>query len=251
MSLGALTTLAAVRDKRAPLKQDVGKAASDKAGEPASLTDILVSQVPTELVAPYTAIAAAIVGAVAKPTRAVPNPDQLATWCWLAFAILIMATVVLIWEGKRRKSPDTRFPLLEEAGGVAAATGWAFALPGSPLIPYLHGTSQILAPLIVAFAAVAVTAMTASACKHRGVLREPNQNLAVHDSPVRQALRENHLRRERLLSCLQAPSPADSGNPAMTGQTWLAALQPGHLTGHRGRAPRWPRMSNAHLGRVP
>ena len=36
-------------------------------------------------------------------------------------------------------------------------------LPGSPLVPYLHGTSQTLTPLIVAFAAVAATAMTASA----------------------------------------------------------------------------------------
>src|SRR5215467_8965378 len=116
MSLGALTTLAAARDKRVPTKQDVGKATTDKAEEPASLTDILVTQVPTELVAPYTAVTAAIVGAVAKPTKVVPNPDQLANWRWLTFAILIVATVVLIWEGKRRKSQDARFPVLEVAG---------------------------------------------------------------------------------------------------------------------------------------
>jgi hypothetical protein len=165
MSLGALTTLAAARDTRTPTKQDVGKSTRDKAQEPASLTDILVTQVPTELVAPYTAVTAAIVGAIAKPSKAVPNPDQLANWRWLAFAILIVATPILIWEGKRRKSQakGNPFPLLEVTGAVIAATGWAFALPGSPLIPYLHGTSQTLAPLIVAFAAVAATAMTASA----------------------------------------------------------------------------------------
>jgi hypothetical protein len=163
MSVGALTTLAAARDRRPPRKQDVGKATGDKAEDPASLTDILVTQVPTELVAPYTVVTAAIVGAVVKPTKAIPNPDQLANWRWLAFAILIVATVVLIWEGKRRKSPDPRFPWLEVTGGVAAATGWAFALPGSPLIPYVHGISKTLLPLTVAFAAVAFTAMTASA----------------------------------------------------------------------------------------
>jgi hypothetical protein len=160
-----MTTLAATRDAGAPTKQDVGKSTSDKAEEPASLTDILVTQVPTELVAPYTAVTAAIVGAVGTPSKAVPNPDQLAIWRWLAFAILIVATVILIWEGKRRKSQaqGNPFPLLEVTGAVVAATGWAFALPGSPLIPYLHGTSQVLTPLIVAFAAVAATAMTASA----------------------------------------------------------------------------------------
>lgn len=164
MSIGALTSLAAVRDTRAPTKQDVGKStAADKAQEPASLTDILISQVPTELVAPYTAVTAAIVGAVAKPSKAVPNPGQLTGWRWLAFAILIVATVALVWEGKRRKSEHSDFPLLEITGAVIAATGWAFALPGSPLIPYLHGVSQTLTPLLIAFGAVAATAMTASA----------------------------------------------------------------------------------------
>jgi hypothetical protein len=68
MSIGALTTLAAVRDNGRPTKQDVGKAAApDMAEEQASLTDVRVTPVPTELVAPYTAVTAAIVGAVARP----------------------------------------------------------------------------------------------------------------------------------------------------------------------------------------
>jgi hypothetical protein len=170
MSIGALTTLAAARDSGRPTKQDVGKArAPDKAKEQASLTDILVTQVPTELVAPYTAVTAVIVGAVAKPSKAVPNPDQLPSWRWLAFAILIVATVVLVWEGKRRKTQNGPgpFPWLEVTGAVMAATGWAFTLPGSPLIPYLHGTAQVLTPLVVAFAAVAATAMTASALQEQ------------------------------------------------------------------------------------
>jgi hypothetical protein len=164
MSIGALTSLAAVRDTGSPTKQDVGKStAPGKATEPASLTDILVSQVPTELVAPYTAVTAAIVGAVGKPSKAVPNPDQLVDWRWLAFAILIVATAVLIWEGKNRKASGGAFPLLEITGAVIAATGWAFALPGSPLTPYLHGAALTLTPLIVAFGAIAAASFTASA----------------------------------------------------------------------------------------
>jgi drug/metabolite transporter (DMT)-like permease len=92
-----------------------------------------------------------------------PNPDQLATWRWLAFAILIAGTVLLVWEGKRRKAKGGPFPLLEVTAAVIAAAGWAFALPGSPLTPYLHGAGLTLTPLIVAFGAVAATAFTASA----------------------------------------------------------------------------------------
>jgi peptidoglycan/LPS O-acetylase OafA/YrhL len=173
MSLGALTTLAAVRDERPPTKQDVGKSiAPGKAPEAASLTDILVTQIPTELVAPYTAVTAAIIGAVAKPTTAVPHPDQLAAARWITFAILIAATIVLTWEGKRRKSPDRSFPALEVTGAVVAAVGWAFTLPGSPLTPYLHGSSLVVTPLIIAFAAVAGTAITA------GGLQAPRRSAA-------------------------------------------------------------------------
>jgi hypothetical protein len=165
MSLGALTTLAAVRDTRPPQKQDVGKqdAGKPEGQQQASLTDILVTQVPTELVAPYTAVTAAIVGAVGSPPNPLTQPDQLAGWRWLVFAILIVATVVLTWEGKRRKAGGGDFPLLEITGAVITATGWAFTLPGSPLDPYLHGSSKVIVPLIVAFAAIAAASMTASA----------------------------------------------------------------------------------------
>jgi hypothetical protein len=165
MSVAALTSLAAIRDSRSPTKLDVGKSTSTdpaKAEEPASLTDMLVSQVPTELVAPYTAVTAAIVGAVDEPTRKNPSPDQLAGWRWLVFAILIVSIVALVWEGKRRKSEGGKFPLLEIVAALVAGVGWAFALPGSPLIPYLHGTSAILTPIVIAFAAVCLSSVIAS-----------------------------------------------------------------------------------------
>lgn len=158
MSVAALTSVAAIRDSRSPTKLDVGKSTSTdpaKAEEPASLTDMLVSQVPTELVAPYTAVTAAIVGA-AEPT------NQLAGWRWLVFAILIVSIVALVWEGKRRKSEGGKFPLLEIVAALVAGVGWAFALPGSPLIPYLDGKSAILTPIVIAFAAVCLSSVIAS-----------------------------------------------------------------------------------------
>jgi hypothetical protein len=165
MSLAALTSLAAIRDSRSPTKKDVGKSTSTDpadAEEPASLADMLVSQVPTELVAPYTAVTAAIVGAVDEPTEKNPSPDQLASWRWLVFAILMISIVALVWEGKRRKSKGGKFPLLEIVAALVVGAGWAFALPGSPLIPYLNGKSAILTPIVIAFGAVCLSSVIAS-----------------------------------------------------------------------------------------
>ena len=164
MSISALTTVGAVRDVRQPRKQDAGKAAVDAPPAPATLTDLLVTQVPTELVAPYTAVMAGIVGLVAKPTAQKPSPDQLTTWRWIAFGILLVGTFFLVWEGKRRKAGGGPFPLLEVTAALGAAVGWAFALPASPLLPYLHGrVADVATPLLIAFGAVVFTAVTASA----------------------------------------------------------------------------------------
>ncbi len=164
MSIGALTTIAAVRDERAPAKGDAGKAKQDSPRVPASMTDLLVTQVPTELVAPYTAVTAGMVGAITKVTKTNPHPDQLTSWRWIAFAILFIGTAGLTWEGKVRKAHGGAFPLLEITGALIAATGWAFALPASPVSPYLHGTAaQTATPLLIAFAAIVASSITAGA----------------------------------------------------------------------------------------
>lgn len=164
MSIAALTTVAAARDARSPRKQDAGKAKHDSAATPASLTDLLVTQIPTELVAPYTAVTASIFGLVATPTARNPHPDELTAWRWAAFVILLAGTFALVWEGKRRKAGGGAFPLLEVTGALIAATGWAFVLPGSPLAPYLDGTAATtLTPLLIAFGATVASAVTAAA----------------------------------------------------------------------------------------
>jgi len=164
MSIASLTTVAAARDVGVPEKQDTGKATRSTEGAPASMTDLLITQVPTELVAPYTAVTAGLVGAIAKVTSSNPHPDQLTAWRWIAFVILIVGIVGLTSEGKRRKSPGGPFPLLEVTGALIAGIGWAFALPASPLSPYLHGTAaQTATPLLVAFAAIVASSLTAGA----------------------------------------------------------------------------------------
>jgi hypothetical protein len=170
MSVASLTTIAAARAEastpaRKPKKAEVGGVPRDhsKADDDAGIKDVLARQIPTELVVPYTAITAAIVGLVAKPTTKNPRPDELVGWRWAAFVLLIASVVVMVWVGKALKSGSWGFPFVTVSAGGLSATAWAFLMPGSPLEPYLDSrTSKALVPLFVAFVGVVVAAVTAA-----------------------------------------------------------------------------------------
>lgn len=173
MSVGSLTTIAAAREnlrKTAPpgsriSKGEIGKlpAHHADAGQSAGVADVLAKQLPTELVAPYTALTAAIVGTIAKPTPKNPHPDQLTYWRWTAFAVLIASVILLVWLGKQQKTTRWNFPLAAVTSGVVAAGVWACMMPGSPISPYLHSEhAQVLVPLFIAVAGVVAAALSAS-----------------------------------------------------------------------------------------
>ena len=66
MSVATITKVAAVRAQgQKPTRRTVGKGTTGEAdqGRDATITDLLVSQIPTELVAPYTVAVAAVIGA--------------------------------------------------------------------------------------------------------------------------------------------------------------------------------------------
>jgi hypothetical protein len=181
MSVSSLTTIAAARLDAPITKGNVGKvpAAHPKAADKAGIGDLLVKQVPTELVAPYTALSAAIVGAVAKPTPNNVHPDQLASYRWVAFGMLIVFVIAFVWTGTARKanlSPLKVFPALPLLGSLVASIGWAFALPSSPLVPYLHSkTATTLVPLFVAFAATGLLSLTAAGLTSQVKRKSPRQ----------------------------------------------------------------------------
>jgi hypothetical protein len=73
MSVSSLTTIASVREASArsktpqrPKKGQIGKVPSGHADadRDAGITDVLAKQIPTEIIAPYTVLTAALVGAV-------------------------------------------------------------------------------------------------------------------------------------------------------------------------------------------
>ena len=85
------------------------------------MADVLAKQIPTELIAPYTALTAAIVGAVAQPTPANPHPDQLSGWRWAAFAVLVASVILVVWFGKSQKTKTWDFPYAAVIAGVVSA----------------------------------------------------------------------------------------------------------------------------------
>jgi hypothetical protein len=108
----------------------------------------------------------------AKSSPSRPHPDQLIAWRLATFAILVIGTIGLVWEGSRRKSTGPqKVPLLEITAALTTAVGWSFAFPDSPLSPHLHSTGALtITPLLVGFAAIVFTAITASALQsQRGV----------------------------------------------------------------------------------
>lgn len=170
MSLSALTTIAAARAEaptpaRKATRGEVGAVLKDHsdAASDATVVDVLAKQIPTELIVPYTAITAAIVGAVAEPSPQNRNPDQLNGWRWGAFILLISSVALLVWIGTRQKSGSWTFPVVAVLAGVLSATAWAFLMPGSPLVPYLHSKhATTLVPLFVGLGGVVVAALTAA-----------------------------------------------------------------------------------------
>jgi hypothetical protein len=159
-----------------------------------------------------------IVGAVTQFSAANPHPDQLLVWRWIAFGLLLVGTVGLVWAGAWRKTrahqeekrqdqgydaweieTKPRFPALELTGAAVAAAGWALAIPGSPLSPYLDGTgTQVAVPLLIAFAAIVATGIIATLLQKpipepqtTGATRDPLTSLPAPEAPAGEGLSPN------------------------------------------------------------
>ena len=181
MSIATISKVAALRASgEDPTRASVGKGAPQEGDERARVTDLLISLVPVELIAPYTLAAAAIVGAVADPeldpdTMETIEPDQYEGWRWGIFVILVAGTFVITWIVSRGKQPADRkrFPALEVFGATVAAAGWALAIPGSPIDPYLEIPEGTFVPLVVGLAAVVGTTVIAKALQTTGAQPHP------------------------------------------------------------------------------
>jgi hypothetical protein len=163
MSLASLTTLAAKRDEKPAqadiTRGDLGRGTDDDKDEEAKFRDVLLSLVPTAIVAPYTFIITAIAGLVDDPTTAVPEPDDYALGRWVTLGVAVGLATYAILKGYYDKRPEgskRSFPLAEFTGGLVATVVWGLTIPESPLIVMLEGKAKLAVPGILLAAGAAV-----------------------------------------------------------------------------------------------
>ena len=182
MSVRSLTTLAIQRDTGNPISPRAareiiadsdgeirsadggggGDRPSGRAGADtiATATDILVSSIPTEVVATYTAIVAVVSAALVEGTSGTYLPLR-----WWLFGGFCAATALSIMGGyyvNKEATSSGRFPWLETLSASLAFAAWGLAMPESPLFFMLDNpVLPITVGLIVVITAFVITGFIA------------------------------------------------------------------------------------------
>jgi hypothetical protein len=169
MSIRGVATLAHVRNSPGDVKRsEVGKATGSEGAKDATLPDILVTLVPTGLVAPYTLAITAIAGIVDKATRKHPHPNQYVGLRWGIFAALVVLTIGFVLATYYSKHPrPERFPWLELAAVTLAAAAWGLATPESALFVAVTGNLKAVLPVLIGAGGAGILAVLSQ------VLRKP------------------------------------------------------------------------------
>ncbi len=153
MSLRSLSALAIDRDQpledvdsRVGLYTAAGlKPPGGSAPGESSAIATLTAAIPSEVLAPYTAIVGVVAGLGAH--------DAFAAFRWWAFGVsLALVGAVLVINvyrapaGKRRRN----LPEAEIISAMLAFAAWGLAMPGSPLSISVHGNDLALTTAVVA-----------------------------------------------------------------------------------------------------
>lgn len=180
MSIRSLAALAVARDKASPGKVPGGGAAEvavvqpngtargqptgtppEQGGVPQQFVDVLISAIPTEPLAAYTALVGVTVGASSAPDARAYLPFR-----WWTYGVFLVVILVAVWLAYYRASrgpagvasPKNRrgFPFAEALAALVAGAAWGLAMPGSPLNALLTGTVRTLATASIIIGAAAV-----------------------------------------------------------------------------------------------
>ncbi|MGH3430690.1 MAG: hypothetical protein ACRDQZ_24515, partial [Mycobacteriales bacterium] len=179
MSIRSLAALAVARDK-APRGKAAGGGAAEAAvtqpsgaaggrlagtppergGAPQQFVDVLVSAIPTEPLAAYTALVGVTVGALSPPDARAYLPFR-----WSAYGVFLGVIISTVWIAYYRASRGPAgtsrcnrrgFPLAEVSVALVAGAAWGLAMPGSPLDALFTGTAHTLAAAVIIIGATAV-----------------------------------------------------------------------------------------------
>jgi hypothetical protein len=183
LSIRSLAALAVARDKAAPdqpagggagqaaLVQTDGTVAAQPAGQPPAqggvpqrFADVLISAIPTEPLAAYTALIGIAAGGID-----VAHPRAYLAFRWWVYGAFLALTLVAVWvayyrasrgpAGTNDQSNRRSFPWAEAAAALTAAATWGLAMPNSPLNVQVSGTARTLASASIAIAGASVLSL--------------------------------------------------------------------------------------------
>jgi hypothetical protein len=165
MSLRSLSNRAVQRDAPAPPGAPPpanvvgGGGAPGGGGDLSAATGVLIDAVPSEVLAPYTAL----VGIVASTSA---THETLRWWLFGVAAALIPISLVLTYYRNRSAQHNRSVPLAEVLAAVLAFGAWGLVMPGSPLSVDISGDDLTIATAIIAIGgAFLVTLMVPSLSK--------------------------------------------------------------------------------------
>ena len=115
----------------------------------------LIDAIPTEVLAPYTAILAIIIANTSSPeTRA-----ALRWWTYAASLGFIIVFVVVSY--LRSSAKKRKLPWAELAAALVAFGAWGLAMPGSPLTISLHASDFAIASAMISIGGAALLGLLA------------------------------------------------------------------------------------------
>lgn len=172
MSTAGLVRAALARDEGDLTRSDVGRGNPSSLGgndsEGATVPDLLVTMLPTGIVAGYTAFTSTLLVAI----EASNAESEYLPARWFGFVLMVALVLIvthLAYRGARHKLPpnirssDRRVTWAELVGATSAAVGWGLTIPGSPLIDAVpRGFYQFFWPGIVGFATVGIAMASAT-----------------------------------------------------------------------------------------
>jgi hypothetical protein len=144
MSVRALSSIAVQRDSAKAGDGASATGGRDQSGL-SSAGDALIHAIPSEVLAPYTALVGIIVSQVT------PTDDRQGLRWWLfgvTLALVVLTLTVGFYRG--RQDGGRVFPLLEVTTASIAFAAWGLAMPGSPLSLRVTGDDLTIATAIIA-----------------------------------------------------------------------------------------------------
>jgi fucose 4-O-acetylase-like acetyltransferase len=110
----------------------------------------LITAIPTEVLAPYTAIVAVIIGNAT-------TSDRLTALRWTIYGVAL--AFIVVYEAAtylRSQKRTRRLPWLETLVAAVAFAAWGLAMPGSPLTISMKASDFAIAAAIIAIGAAAL-----------------------------------------------------------------------------------------------